>query len=216
MLEAVKGCFSHKTSNKIDSGEVNIMRKCVVSLAVGLLSVVSLSAAIQFNFFDPFADLEGSIHGSNGVYFTFDSDTTVMIDDPSNHFKGMEFGWYDLSDPTVLNPSVTATNILGNFETDSMIGLWITAIDKDTKQAVTITSTNTGISDYVFGRFVTLDVIDDNRFYLGGRDLNGGEIYSVGHISSTPWNRPVGEPLPGVLAALAACGCVAVLKFRKK
>jgi len=173
------------------------MKKTLASLAAAALTIAS-SFAVTMTY-NPIG------------FFTFDGNAEVNI-----AYSGsiLEIGWYDHNNPTVMHSSVSSTT-LGFFSSTDVISIWVKCLDNASNELI-FTSTATGIPGTTLAGTLFLDNLD--LFYIGGPMLNGGEFYSYS-MSAKNWsgNGPVGEPLPGVLAALAIGGCViAGKKIRSK
>jgi len=186
------------------------MKKLI--LAICLIVGASFASFAGIQMYNP-----GFMHDGTG--FTFDSDGSygllfgLVLERPFD--TPIAFGYYHLSDPTTFYsgsftgndsdyfssivglPGCTFVDIntgyLGEFKSGDIIGIWI----QDGNGTI-YTSLDTGREDVVFmgtshwnGLYNFFDLGSSAPCYLHG-------------IEMAP---PVGEPLPGVMAALAIGGC---------
>jgi len=173
------------------------MKKLISSLAIGLLGIAASFAVTMHTNSD----------GLGGTYLTFDGNTQVNINLSASI---VAVGWYDYNNPTVLNPASIHSGILDFFRPGDVIGIWV-----ETAGGQILTSSQTTVAGTIFASamYDPSNPILGNRFYIGGSVI-GGEFYSYEMMDSR-WGHPPGQPLPGVLAALALCGVAAALKLRK-
>ena len=160
--------------------------------------------AVQYNY----VGNPGSIlKQSDGMYFTFDANTSLFAPtfvDGAQHQKThnvVAFGYYFLDNPANLIAGDFSTGHLGNFKAGDMIGYWVQSTGIDNINAGIYTTTKTGIDEHVF-----YNGFYNGKFYFIGLRSDSIGNYAAGFIfvEGTP---PAGEPLPGVIAALAIGGC---------
>lgn len=147
------------------------------------------SAAYQYN------PVYESAFDKNGGYFTFDSNTSLVMDVWVHHtgtnpvFRVVDFGYYNIGDNKLFS---NKNGVIGSFNENDKIGIWI----KNHKGEI-FTST------YVPG------------LTFGSADSNGNGEFSIYTGDDTNHNIPShydyklsGQPLPGVLATVIAGGVV--------
>jgi len=146
-------------------------------------------------------------------FFTFDNNAEVNV---SYSGSILEIGWYDHNNPTVLHAPVSSST-LGFFTSSDVISVWVKCLDNQNNEIIL---TTTDVSAFHSNTLLagTLFLNNMDLFYIGGPMLNGGEFYSYS-ITAQAWGGPIdpptGEPLPGVLAALAISGTLMVGKSMK-
>lgn len=168
------------------------MLKCKILSGLCLaLCAYCASAAYQYN-----PVYEGTF-GKNGGYFTFDSNTSLVMDVWTHHtgtnplFQVVDFGYYNIGDNKLFS---NQNGVLGPFTANDKIGIWI-----ENHKGEIFTST------YVPG------------LTFGAAASNGYNEFSIYTGEATNHNIPShydyklsGQPLPGVLATLLAGGAASV------
>ena len=122
------------------------------------------------------------------------------------------FGYYYLSNPSKLIAGNVESGYLGSFNAGDAIGLWFEIkAEKNGKTVEGFFSTTDVGQKTIFG--ISSYSGDEGAFAWAG--INS----AIGYVASyyfTNTAAPVGEPLPGVMAALAVGGCAFLIGRKLK
>ena len=170
-----------------------IMKKTVLAVCLMAGTTLASFGAVQCNFLDPWME------GYDQSYYTFDANGAVNFSFENSIAKDtiIKFGYYFLDNPEQLFAGDLATGYLGDFKVGDAIGIWIE---------------NDGSSwNITPGIYTTTYTGMDGQYFEGSGSgliaVRTGNMRLGLMFSLSQTDAPVGEPLPGVIAALAIGGC---------